>query len=138
MFLIASAGPDAYKRKLNDLIVREGIFSRTIFLGSVFGPAKWQLLREADVFALTSYQENFGLAVAEATSVGVPVVISNRVNIHADVSRAGARIVCALDSAEVATALARILDQRRSASRWESKESRWWPSDSHGPPPSIN
>ena len=45
----------------------------------------------ADAFILPSHQENFGMSVAEALSFGVPVLISNRVNIwrEIDADRAG-------------------------------------------------
>ena len=39
-----------------------------------------------EVFALPSHQENFGIAVAEAMGCGVPVLISDKVNIWREVS----------------------------------------------------
>jgi len=42
--------------------------------GPVYGPAKWDLLRRADVLALPSRTENFGIVVAEALACGVPVL----------------------------------------------------------------
>ena len=45
------------------------------------GALKWGALRAAEVFVLPSHQENFGIAVAEALSVGLPALISNKVNI---------------------------------------------------------
>jgi glycosyltransferase involved in cell wall biosynthesis len=44
------------------------------FVGPVYGAAKWELYRSADVFVLPSSSENFGIAVAEALACGVPVV----------------------------------------------------------------
>jgi glycosyltransferase involved in cell wall biosynthesis len=43
------------------------------------------------VFVLPSHQENFGIAVAEALAVGLPALISNKVNIWREVlsDRAG-------------------------------------------------
>jgi glycosyltransferase involved in cell wall biosynthesis len=44
------------------------------FVGPQYGKAKWDFLRSADVMVLPSYSENFGIVVAEALAVGVPVI----------------------------------------------------------------
>ncbi len=68
-----------------------GIESRLLWPGMITGRAKWGAFRGAEAFVLPSHQENFGIAVAEALSCGTPVLISDQVNIHADVTacRAG-------------------------------------------------
>lgn len=44
------------------------------FIGPQYGEAKWDFLRSADVMVLPTYSENFGIVVAEALAVGVPVI----------------------------------------------------------------
>jgi glycosyltransferase involved in cell wall biosynthesis len=44
------------------------------FVGPQFGEAKWDFLRSADVMVLPTHSENFGIVVAEALAVGVPVI----------------------------------------------------------------
>lgn len=44
------------------------------FVGAKYGEAKWNFLRSADVMVLPSYSENFGIVVAEALAIGVPVI----------------------------------------------------------------
>ncbi|PIX13998.1 MAG: hypothetical protein COZ74_04170, partial [Flavobacteriaceae bacterium CG_4_8_14_3_um_filter_31_8] len=44
------------------------------FVGPQFGEAKWNFLRSADIMVLPTYSENFGIVVAEALAVGVPVI----------------------------------------------------------------
>lgn len=44
------------------------------FVGAKYGEAKWNFLRSADVMVLPTYSENFGIVVAEALAVGVPVI----------------------------------------------------------------
>ena len=48
----------------------------------VFGQDKWNFLAGSDMFVLFSHRENFGFSVAEAASVGTPVLISRGVDIH--------------------------------------------------------
>ena len=61
-----------------------------VFAGMLEGELKKGALEAADVFILPSHQENFGMAVAEALAVGVPVLISNRVNIWREIEADGA------------------------------------------------
>jgi glycosyltransferase involved in cell wall biosynthesis len=44
------------------------------FVGPQYGESKWDFLRSADVMVLPTYSENFGIVVAEALAVGVPVI----------------------------------------------------------------
>ena len=57
------------------------------------GALKWGALRAADVFVLPSHQENFGITVAEALAVSVPVLISEKVNIWREVRSYGAGLI---------------------------------------------
>lgn len=55
------------------------------WVGMLSGDTKWGALRSADVFVLPSHQENFGIAVVEALSVGTPVLITQKVNIYREI-----------------------------------------------------
>ena len=57
------------------------------FVGPVDGAAKWDLYRSADLFILPSHTENFGLAVAEALSCGLPVITTRGTPWHELVER---------------------------------------------------
>jgi glycosyltransferase involved in cell wall biosynthesis len=86
------AGPDAdgWCADLRRLATRLGIAERITWGGMLEGDAKWGALRSAELFALPSHQENFGIAVAEALACGLPVLISRRVNIWREVIEDGA------------------------------------------------
>ena len=89
--------------------------SRIVWTGMLEGDLKWGAIRAAEAFVLPSHQENFGLAVVEALSCGVPVLISDKVNIWREVveDRAG---LCAPDTPAGATRLLEewlALDQSR-------------------------
>ena len=76
---IAGDGDAAYVASLHDRAARSGAGIR--FTGFVSGDDKRRQLEMADVFVLSSYQENFGVAVIEAIVEGVPVVVSPEVQL---------------------------------------------------------
>ena len=71
------AGPDIYGyldklKKIHDDLKLE----RVIFSGEVKNHEKSFKYQSADVFILPSHSENFGVAVAEALSAGLPCIVS--------------------------------------------------------------
>ena len=108
--VIAGSGEREYEACVRDLVLAHGLQEKVIFTGFVHGQDKLDLLRDADVFVLPSYDENFGLAVIEAMAVGAPVVISNNVGIHHEVTEYGAGLVTSCESGEIAHALSTLLD----------------------------
>ena len=81
------AGPDqvGWKKKLSVLAEEKGITNNITWTGMLEGNIKYGAYKLADVFILPSHQENFGITVAEALSCGVPVLISNKVNIWREI-----------------------------------------------------
>jgi len=77
------AGPDEERLQpeLTSLAAAGGVGDRVHFPGMLSGDAKWGAFYAAEVFALPSHQENFGVAVVEALACGTPVLISDQVNI---------------------------------------------------------
>lgn len=89
------AGPDqiGWKSELESLSHSYHITHRITWAGMLVGDLKWGAFRAADLFCLPSHQENFGIAAAEALSCGLPVMISDQVNISEDVQSYGAGII---------------------------------------------
>ena len=72
------------------------------------GDAKWGAFYSANFFALTSYQENFGISVVEALSCGCPVLISDQVNIWKSVNDTNAGFVTPLKISQISKRLIEI------------------------------
>ena len=107
--VIAGNGDDHYVAKLRQLACDLGISSAVVWAGYVAGDAKAALLRDAHLFVLPSYSENFGIAVAEALAVGLPCVVSTGVAISSDISEYGAGTVVSTEPDSIASAIVHLL-----------------------------
>ncbi len=67
--------------------------SRIHWPGMLQGDAKWGAFAACDAFALTSHQENFGIAVVEALASGRAVLISDQINIAPEIRADGCGMV---------------------------------------------
>jgi glycosyltransferase involved in cell wall biosynthesis len=92
---LVMAGPDntGWAEELKRLAQQLGISDRVTWVGMLQGGMKWGAFYCADAFILPSHQENFGIAVAEALGCGLPVLISDKVNIWREVLSHGAGVV---------------------------------------------
>jgi glycosyltransferase involved in cell wall biosynthesis len=109
--LLAIVGPDdeGLQPRLETLTRDLHLSSAVTFTGALYGEDRLAALAAADVWALSSHTENFGIAVLEALAAGVPSVISPAVNIADEVARSGAALVAALTPESFADALVRVL-----------------------------
>jgi len=92
---VIMAGPDDgdYANQLKALAARLGVEGSLYWTGMLLGEQKWGALQCAEAFVLPSHQENFGIAVVEALSASVPVLISYSVNIWREIVADGAGLV---------------------------------------------
>lgn len=90
---LVMAGPTdgIYAKQLMELATKYNISDSIYWTGMLSGDQKWGAFQSADVFILPSHQENFGIAVAEALSCNIPVLLSTSVNIAPEIyeDRAG-------------------------------------------------
>lgn len=89
------AGPDAggLQACLQRRAAEAGIAERIHWPGMLGGAAKYGAFYGAEAFILPSHQENFGIAVAEAMACGIPVLITDKVNIWREIVAAGSGLV---------------------------------------------
>ncbi len=110
-------GPDneRFGDKIRIWLSEQGILDRTTFTGMLLGEDKLAVLRDADIFVLPSYTENFGISVVEAMACGVPVVISDKVNIWHEVAAGRAGQVASCNSDRFAEMISDLLDNPETA-----------------------
>jgi glycosyltransferase involved in cell wall biosynthesis len=109
---LVMAGPDqtGMQAELQELAQKLGVAERITWTGMLGGDEKWGAFRCAEIFVLPSHQENFGIVVAEALSCGVPVLISDKVNIWREIEADGAGFIAPDTAAGTRKSLEQWLD----------------------------
>lgn len=111
---IVIAGPDQHgmRAQLEARLVLSGAMNkqRCRFIGAVSGEQKWALIAGADVLLAPSLKESFGIAVAEALIMGIPVVCTEGVGLAPVVRRADTGCVVARNSGALTRVLTELLD----------------------------
>ena len=114
--VIAGDGDPAYIQSLKQLARASRIEDHILFPGWLEGAEKVSALRSAELLALASHQENFGLCVVESLACGVPVLVSTQVNLCREIEAARAGWVTPLNPKDLKEALQAALqdkEQRR-------------------------
>jgi len=111
--LIVGSEEKGYEGKVKGLLKDEGALERVTFTGMLSGREKLEAFAGSDVFVLPSYSENFGMAVVEAMTCGLPVIISDQVGICKEVESARAGLVIHTDQDELYSALIELLDNKK-------------------------
>jgi glycosyltransferase involved in cell wall biosynthesis len=107
--ILAGSGEPQYLSYLTNLVSSLGLASHTCIPGFVMGQDKDLLLQGSDVFVLPSFSENFGVAVAEAMAVGLPVIITPDVQISPEIAAEQAGLVVEGEVEPLAGAIAQLL-----------------------------
>lgn len=93
IFVIAGSGNENYIKKLKYRVDQLGLEKYFEWVGMLSGDVKWGAFTSSEFFILPSHQENFGIVVAEALSQGLPVLITNKVNIWREIKDSHAGLV---------------------------------------------
>lgn len=107
--ILAGTGEQDYLEYLQNLVLKSGLINQTTFSGFVTGKDKDLLLQGSDLFVLPSFSENFGIAVAEALSHGLPVIITPDIQIAPEISLANAGLIVPGEEEAIANAIAQLL-----------------------------
>ena len=105
------AGPDEDNTltEIKTILKSQGALEKAVFPGMLTGEHKLEALSAADIFTLTSYSEGFSVALLEALSAGLPLVITDECNFP-EVGDSRAGFVVRPNDSETASALMSLLD----------------------------
>jgi glycosyltransferase involved in cell wall biosynthesis len=101
--VIAGSGSPEYEAALRTRAAAGPLKERVHFVGFAEGRFKQMLLQGADLFALTSHSESFGIAVLEAIAAGTPVLVTPGVPLAPLVERFQLGWVAQLDKESIAS-----------------------------------
>ncbi|MCZ6675188.1 MAG: glycosyltransferase [Verrucomicrobia bacterium] len=107
--LIAGNDEESYQSNLERLATKFGVAERIRFVGMVQGESKWRLFRDAELFILPSYSENFGMSVLEAMFMGCPVVVTPEVGLAEAIAESKAGLVVAGDPTSLSREIGKLL-----------------------------
>jgi glycosyltransferase involved in cell wall biosynthesis len=90
------AGPveEPLKKTLQNIALQHQVNDKISWTGMIIDNVKWGAFHSATLFALPSHQENFGIAVVEALARGIPVLVSNKVDIWEEIHDGNAGLIC--------------------------------------------
>jgi len=103
---IAIFGPDegGHADQVSQWIEKANLQTSVRLMGTVSGEAKEAAFRSADLFVLPSYSEGFPMAVLEASSYGLPVVMTDECNFP-ELAQAGGAWECRPEVTSLGNAL---------------------------------
>ncbi|SLN74486.1 Glycogen synthase [Falsiruegeria litorea R37] len=124
--VIRLAGHDqiGLQAELTQRLIRSDGSLAGAFLGPLDGMQKWAFLAGADVLLVPSVRESFGMSVAEAMSMGTPVIATDGVGAAPLLAKLDAGLVVPREQGALNGALARLLadEARRNAIGRASRE----------------
>jgi glycosyltransferase involved in cell wall biosynthesis len=113
--LIVGNDESGYEKRVKRWLKEERVLDKVTFTGMLTGKEKLRAYTASDIFVLPSYSENFGMSVIEAMACGIPVVISDQVGIHREVSANNAGVIVECNEESVGKGVKSILDNKNFA-----------------------
>ena len=107
--LIAGSGDPAYENDLKALSTDLVSNKSVMFLGSIYGEDKKNILASSDVFILPSFSEGFSVAILEAAAAGLPVLLTRECNFP-ELAKAHAAIEISPDASGIEQGIRQMLE----------------------------
>lgn len=112
------AGEGELEQTLRELAGNLGVEDRVVFSG--FQPNPYPLIKNSDVFVLTSDSEGFSLVVAEALSLGKPVV-STKVTGPLELLAGNSGVLTSTEEDEMARGIKMLLEDKTKYAFYEAQ-----------------
>jgi len=109
-YLVVAGPIDEYAKKIISFVKGDKkLNKRVIFTDTLLGADKVAAFFASDIFVLSSYGENFGIAALEALACGVPVVLTKEVGLSFDVEEYSTGFIVKQDTLEISEAIEKLL-----------------------------
>lgn len=113
--VIAGPEDEGYAQQVRKWVRELNLQDHVTFTGMLLGDEKLAAFKDANAFVLPSYSENFGISVVEAMLSGLPVIVSNKVNLWTDIAEAEAGLIIENDVGQLKDAILRLHDDPECA-----------------------
>jgi glycosyltransferase involved in cell wall biosynthesis len=90
--IVGPPDPVPFKKQVEQWVKDAGIESQTVLTGNADATMRLEAFADSDVYVLASHAENFGFSVFEAMACGVPVVVSETLNLASEFADSGAAV----------------------------------------------
>jgi glycosyltransferase involved in cell wall biosynthesis len=123
---IVAGGPDGpYRREMSARVERLDLGNLVRFVGPVAGETKRSLFQRAEVFALPTHQENFGIVFTESLACETPVVTTRGVDIWPELEASGGASIVERTPEAFADAIADIVGASERSAEMGASGRRW-------------
>jgi glycosyltransferase involved in cell wall biosynthesis len=129
--IIAGNGDSDYEAQINSCLHDYGLEDCSLMTGFVEGELKQLLLQGANLFVLTSYSENFGVAVLEALAAGTPALVTPGVALAQEIEQNDLGYVVPQEPTAIAEAIDKHLELPESERKKLSQKARQFVLDNY-------
>ncbi|MEO1534342.1 MAG: glycosyltransferase [Planctomycetota bacterium] len=123
--LVAGSGEPGYVAELERSAETLGIAGRVRFVGPVRDAKKVSLYQRADVLALATHQENFGLVLTESLAAETPVITTRGVDIWPDIVEHDAGLIVDRTAEAFADAIEEVISNPERAAQMGRNGRAW-------------
>jgi glycosyltransferase involved in cell wall biosynthesis len=121
VLVIAGDGEAAYRNRLHQRVIEQDLQNRVIWTGALSGDLKRSAFADADLFALPSVSENFGIALLEAMASGLACLSSPEVALAKEAADPQAICIIPRSAEKWAEAIQKLLNNPEARSQLAHK-----------------